>query len=219
MATPRTGRSSEHAGIGRARGLVVVISEQNVVPGIIHLAREMAPKIYIVVRTRHVNDARHLLDLGADEVIPEEVPDLGEDLHPGACKVYAAGKRHRYADTSHPRQRVPDVFPGRLPGACGNKRSRKVFGDLRIRTLKVAAGSKAAGKTLRDLDAWKHALASGSSAIRARHVCHYRPCPGFPLPGDFLILYGADKNIQKFLPLFGDGSSDPHSDHPPASAG
>ncbi|MGB7808411.1 cation:proton antiporter [Methanoregula sp.] len=209
----------EHAGIGRARALVVVISEQNVVPGIIHLAREMAPKIYIVVRTRHVNDARHLLDLGADEVIPEEF-ETSVRIFTRVLAKYTLPENDIDTLTQVIRGNGYRMFSrAASPAPAAISDPEKVFGDLRIRTLKVAAGSKAAGKTLRDLDAWNTygvgilAIRRGTSAITA-------PAPDLPVrPGDFLILYGADENIQKFLPLFGDGSSDPHSDHPPASAG
>ena len=77
-----------------------------------------------------------------------------------------------------------------------------------------AGGSEAAGKTLRELDAWKTygvgilAIRRGTSAIAA-------PAPDLPVrPGDFLILYGADENIQKFLPLVGGDAGDPPADHP-----
>ena len=43
----------------------------------------------------------------------------------------------------------------------------------------------------------------GVSAITA-------PAPDLPVrPGDFLILYGADENIQKFLGLVGSDPGDP----------
>jgi uncharacterized protein with PhoU and TrkA domain len=106
-----------------------------------------------------------------------------------------------------------------IPAPAGISDPEKVFGDLRIRTLKVAGGSQAAGKTLRELDAWKTygvgilAIRRGTSAITA-------PAPDLPVrPGDFLILYGADENIQKFLPLVGGDTGDPLGDCSPATPG
>ena len=62
----------EHAGLCHARALVVVVSEQEAVPRIVHKARRMAPSIYIIARTQHIRNAQYLLDLGADEVVSEE---------------------------------------------------------------------------------------------------------------------------------------------------
>ena len=62
----------EHAGIRRARTLVIVISGEEAIPRVINTARQLAPGVYILARTRHVRQARYLLELGADEVISEE---------------------------------------------------------------------------------------------------------------------------------------------------
>ena len=61
-----------HAGIGKARALVIAIPEYEVVPGIIHIAGQQLPDCHILVRARHVSEVQHLLETGADEVIPEE---------------------------------------------------------------------------------------------------------------------------------------------------
>jgi CPA2 family monovalent cation:H+ antiporter-2 len=68
----------EHAGISRARALVVVVSELEAVPRIVHAARSLAPHIYIIARTRHIRHADYLLSLGADEVVSEEYESAKE---------------------------------------------------------------------------------------------------------------------------------------------
>ena len=178
----------EHAGIGRARALVVVISEQNVVPGIIHLAREMAPKIYIVVRTRHVNDARHLLDLGADEVIPEEF-ETSVRIFTRVLAKYTLPENDIDTLTQVIRGNGYRMFSrAASPAPAAISDPEKVFGDLRIRTLKVAAGSKADRKNPAGSRCMEH-VRRRDPCDPARHVCHYRPCPGsaasargFPYP-------------------------------------
>jgi monovalent cation:H+ antiporter-2, CPA2 family len=62
----------EHAGIGRARILVIVINDPISTRAITQLAREMNPHIFLIVRTRFITDVKLLKELGADLVIPEE---------------------------------------------------------------------------------------------------------------------------------------------------
>jgi len=191
----------EHAGVARARALVIVISEQNVVPGIVHLAREMAPEIYIVVRTRHVNDARHLLDLGADEVIPEEF-ETSVQIFSRLLSKYSLPEKDIQTLTSVVRDRWYRVF-SRGSQSLPEKGTdpEKAFGDLRISIVEVAEGSPAAGRTLRELDAWnKHGV--GILAVRRGTDAITSPAPELTVrPGDRLILYCTEKNLETFIPL------------------
>ncbi|MDR2075647.1 MAG: cation:proton antiporter [Desulfovibrio sp.] len=60
-------------GILRARMLVIVISDPAAVRSITETARHMTPGLHILVRTRFLGEVAALYDLGANEVIPEEV--------------------------------------------------------------------------------------------------------------------------------------------------
>lgn len=62
----------EYTGISNARVLVLAISEIAATRKITKLARRLNPNIFIVVRTRYIEEVRNLYELGADEVIPEE---------------------------------------------------------------------------------------------------------------------------------------------------
>ena len=60
-------------GVTRARVLTVVISDPAAVRGITKTARSMAPGLHILVRTRFLGEVNALRDLGASDVIPEEL--------------------------------------------------------------------------------------------------------------------------------------------------
>ncbi|NMB78502.1 MAG: sodium:proton exchanger [Methanomicrobiales archaeon] len=77
----------EHAGIHHARALVVVVSEQEAIPRIVHKARRMAPSVYIIARTEHIRHAQYLLDLGADEVVSEEF-EAAKEIFTRALRKY-----------------------------------------------------------------------------------------------------------------------------------
>jgi CPA2 family monovalent cation:H+ antiporter-2 len=59
-------------GIDRARILVIAISDPSSCRNIVTTARKMNPKLFIIARTRYAAEVDDLLQLGADEVIPEE---------------------------------------------------------------------------------------------------------------------------------------------------
>jgi CPA2 family monovalent cation:H+ antiporter-2 len=61
-----------HAGIGRARVVVIAISDPASTRRIAEAARRLGPGAYIIARTRYLQEMKPLHDAGADEVIPEE---------------------------------------------------------------------------------------------------------------------------------------------------
>lgn len=61
-----------HIGVERASVLVVAISDPAAARRIVSQARRMNPKLHIIVRTRYVVEIGELLEIGANEVIPEE---------------------------------------------------------------------------------------------------------------------------------------------------
>jgi CPA2 family monovalent cation:H+ antiporter-2 len=62
----------KHGGIENARVLVAGISDPTATRRIITIARELNPKVYIIARTRFVQEMHPLFELGANEFIPEE---------------------------------------------------------------------------------------------------------------------------------------------------
>ena len=62
-----------HAGIGRARVLVLLINDPEAMRHAVAVARRLAPGLHIVVRSRYVADRASLLRLGADLVVHEEL--------------------------------------------------------------------------------------------------------------------------------------------------
>jgi CPA2 family monovalent cation:H+ antiporter-2 len=60
------------AGIATARVLVVAISDAAATRRVAAVARQMSPRLHIVVRTRYVSEIAQLQALGTDEVVAEE---------------------------------------------------------------------------------------------------------------------------------------------------
>jgi CPA2 family monovalent cation:H+ antiporter-2 len=65
-------RVLRHAGIDRARAALVLISDPRATRRAVRLIREIAPKTYLLARTRYLAEIPELVALGADEVVAEE---------------------------------------------------------------------------------------------------------------------------------------------------
>jgi CPA2 family monovalent cation:H+ antiporter-2 len=62
----------EHINISNARVVVIVISDPTAINRIIANIRTISQSVHIIVRTRYITEIEQNLNLGADEVIPEE---------------------------------------------------------------------------------------------------------------------------------------------------
>jgi len=63
----------QHADIKDARIVVVAINDPTATRGIAEIVRRLNPKVHLIVRTRYLQEMKPLYELGADEVIPEEL--------------------------------------------------------------------------------------------------------------------------------------------------
>lgn len=62
-----------HAGAETARVMVFAVSDEKSTIAALHLVKEINPDIYTIVRTRYVRQVEVFRDLGASEVIPDEL--------------------------------------------------------------------------------------------------------------------------------------------------
>ncbi len=62
----------EHAGIHRARVLVIAISDIAAAHASTDIARRLSPNLHIIVRSRFVQEMEHLYAVGTNEVVAEE---------------------------------------------------------------------------------------------------------------------------------------------------
>lgn len=61
-----------YVGIKEAKVIVIAISDSSATKKIIKAIRKLSQEVYIIVRTRYVEEMEHLYKLGANDVIPEE---------------------------------------------------------------------------------------------------------------------------------------------------
>lgn len=139
------------AKVRSARVMVVGVSDRLATSRIVKAARALSPGLHIIARTQFVADAPALYDLGADEVVPEEL-EASAEISTRALLKYgvaraeidrlvaqARGEGYRMLRTASYQSEGMALLSGALP-------------DLDVTILRVAGDSRAAGRTLADLD-------------------------------------------------------------------
>ena len=194
----------EHAGIRKARTLVVVVSEEVAIPRIVHRARSLSPSVYIIARTRHIRHAQKLLDLGADEVVSEEF-EAAREIFTRALKKY------QFPETEITKivDRLKSWGYGKFIKNAENNQPVSgidtLLHSMRIHTIFVEPGSTAAGKTLEELDL-KNRFGIMDYGFRREGKTIMQPDETISLQeGDALIIYSSDEKIEEIRPLFSGG--------------
>lgn len=134
-----------HVGIKDAKVMAIAISDPTSTRRITELARRINPSLYIIVRTRYLQEMKPLHDLGADEVVPEE--------YETSVKIFV-----RVLEKYQVARDEIEKFIGEVRSDCYKmfrSLSKEMYCDASvtlisddIRTLKVCKGSSMAGKQI-----------------------------------------------------------------------
>ncbi|MDD1702370.1 MAG: cation:proton antiporter [Methanoregula sp.] len=193
----------EHAGIRRAKTLIVAVSEEEAIPRIIHSARNLSPDIHILARTRRVRNAQYLLDLGADEVISEEFEAALEIFNRALVRYQLPNDEiTRILERT---KRVGNALFTRCkdPSQNGNLQNfETLFKATHVHTIRVEEGSEAEGKTIGDLELAER-FGIREFGYRRGTTKLTQPSKDTRLQaGDTLIFFMTDDKAGKIIPLF-----------------
>ncbi|HOU70166.1 MAG TPA: cation:proton antiporter [Methanothrix sp.] len=187
-----------HVGICKAKAMVIAISDPSATRRITELARRLNPDIFIIARTRYVQEMKPLHDLGADEVIPEEY-ETSIEIFSRVLSRYDVPRDKIESFIDQIRSDGYDMF---------RSYSREPFcsADLSlmtedISTLKVCQGSPASERALGELEL--EALDIKPLAVHRGMDTLSNPDKGLVLlTDDVVILMGREENIHKVADLF-----------------
>jgi CPA2 family monovalent cation:H+ antiporter-2 len=145
-----------HASLEKARILVVVINDPSSSRRITELARRMNPNLYIIVRTRYIQEVGPLYKLGANEVIPEEF-ETSVEIFTRVLKKYLISRGTIDKFIAEVRADNYQMLRS-LPRTTATLSDLTIdIPDIEISTFQVVPGSPVSGKTL------------GEMALRKRH--------------------------------------------------
>jgi CPA2 family monovalent cation:H+ antiporter-2 len=191
----------EELGLERARGLVLAINDPSALSRAIRTAREINPKLYILVRTRFLAELEYLAGLGANEIIPDE---LEASLQLSACllrnigiaegeslQVIAKLRRENYGLLRHAGA-LPTLPPDALP----------ILEEGLVEYQAVPEDSPCLGKSLAELGFRSRTGAMVVGLIRGKRTL-FGPSADLRIErGDTLILLGGQEEVfraRKFL--------------------
>ena len=193
-----------HADIRQARTLVVVINDPAAARRITELARRLNPRVYILVRTRFVSEMNALIDLGANDVIPEEF-ETSVEIFSRVLAKYFIPKEEIEKMTSDIRSDGYEMFRSLSRNALPSCTMESCLPDLEIASFRIENGSAVIGKTLQETEMRKK---HGVTLLAVNRNSQIISNPAADLKfagGDILFVVGDAKNNQQVKLIFNQG--------------
>ena len=186
-----------------ARVLVLAISDPVSTRRAVAMARQRYPALYIVVRTRYLAEMDELYKLGASAVIPEEI-ETSMEIFARVLECFGVPREALIKHARRIRAERYGLFrDGRPVSGGGPDAGRQIdLGELKrymtdaeVRIITIAAGSAAAGRSLRDLDLRATTGATVLAVVRDGKVTGVPPPDMKLCEGDAIILLGSVEQI------------------------
>jgi CPA2 family monovalent cation:H+ antiporter-2 len=191
----------EHAGIQRARVVVVAISDAAATRRIAGLAHAMNPAAFVIVRTRYLDEVEPLREAGAHLVIPEEL-ETSVEIVARVLGTYLVPQREIDGFLAEIRAGGYEMLRAPQERGATLRDLHLTLSDLEVSTLEVLRGCPVAGRRLADTDLRK---LYGITVVAIRRGDELIPNPGGGdrvEVGDILVVLGLNEEITAASLLF-----------------
>lgn len=189
-----------HAHIEEAHALVLAMSDPHAARRTLKQARQMNEKMHIVVRTRYTTEITELLELGANEVIPEEF-ETSIEIFSRVLQCYGVDRHVIEAQIAAVRRQGYEMLrsPSLQPVNIGNLNA--ALHEAITETVKLESGSTVIGKTLAELDLRNRSGATLIAVVRDGET-KINPGGKYKLDqNDLLVLLGTAEKIERALDI------------------
>ena len=140
----------EHAGATRAKVIVVAIPDAAATERVTELARRLNPTVYLIVRTRYLQEMKPLHDLGANEVIPEEF-ETSVEIFARVLNQYSVPRADIERMIAELRADGYRMFRSLSESPESRKTHKLKLPDMEIAALRVCPGSYVAGRSVKEI--------------------------------------------------------------------
>ena len=186
----------EKLNIKTARSVVIAISDASATRRIVELVRRLNPEVYIIARTRYVNEINPLYSLGANDVIPEEFETSIEII----SRVL-----HRYfIPVNEIEKHIADVRKGGYEMFRNVEQKYTLYPELKqhlpdieIETFRIGESFPIVGKNLADIGFRKKYGVTVLAVRRDRETITNPSGDTQLLANDILIFMGTRENISR----------------------
>jgi CPA2 family monovalent cation:H+ antiporter-2 len=194
-------------GIDTAKILVIAISDPSSCRNIVTTARNINPKLFIIARTRYAAEVDDLLQLGANEVIPEEF-ETSIEIFSRVLAKYQRPKNEIFNFADMIREDGYRVLRHTKTSARKPLFDKcAVLSDVTIELFTIDSRSPVLGRSIEDL---RFRTKTGATiiAIERNRQMHTSPDPKFSFEaGDILFITGRRENINKALIYLTEGKA------------
>jgi monovalent cation:H+ antiporter-2, CPA2 family len=191
-----------YAHIEEASALVLAMSDPPSARRTVKQAREMNKNLHIIVRTRYISEITELLELGANEVIPEEF-ETSIEIFSRVLQRYGVARHVIEMQIEEIRRQGYRML--RSPSALPQIKMANLnlaLKEAATETIKLGHNSPVVGKTLAQLNLRN---LTGVTLIAVIHENKTKVNPGanFKLSaGDTLVLLGTHEKIEEANKIF-----------------
>lgn len=188
----------EAAGIERATVAVYSISDPLGSRRAVSLCRELAPDLYVLVRTRQVVEIEPLYEAGASEVVAEEF-ESSIELFMRVLDRYHVPTHVIEAQTKILRQDHYRRLFGRVSGSRISQAVMDVLAQGTTATAYVGQGTWADGRTIRETRLRERTGASVIAIVRDGQATTSPPPDTRVEAGDAVVLVGSHEQLVKAI--------------------
>lgn len=190
-----------HAHVEDANALVLAMSDPQAARRTVKQAREMNPNLYIVVRTRYIAEITELLELGANEVIPEEF-ETSIEIFSRVLQRYGVARHVIESQIEQIRKQGYRML--RSPSALPQIKMANLNAALQAavtETVRLDENSPVKGKTLGELDL-RNTTGATLIAVLRNNKTEINPGADYKLcEDDILVLLGSSEKIKEAIEI------------------
>jgi monovalent cation:H+ antiporter-2, CPA2 family len=190
-----------HAGIDQAWAMVLAMSDPHAARRTVTQARHMSSDLHIIVRTRYVAEITELLEIGANEVIPEEFETSIEIF---SRVLHRYGFARNVIENQIERVRRQGYEMLRLPSMPAEKAAEinVALDAASTETVVLQADSPVIDKTLGELDLRGKSGATVIAVLRGGET-KISPGASYTLAaGDTIVLLGSPGKLDRAKAIF-----------------
>lgn len=190
----------KHAGVERAYALVIATSDPFGARMTVSQARKINPNLHIIVRTRYTSEINELLELGANEVIPEEF-ETSIEIFSRVLQRYGIGRHVIEGEIEKIRRQGYEMLRSTSLPQARIAKLNKALKSAETEAICVPPDSPIAGRTLGEL---RLRTVTGTTVIAITRGTQTEINPDIDFviqPEDLLLLVGTAENLERAIAL------------------
>ena len=190
-----------HAGVERARVLVVAISDIAATRATVASVRRLNPKVHVIVRTRYMREIGSLVKLGSGEVVPEEF-ETAIEVFTRVLRRYLVPRDVVEREVRSVRSQYDEMFRPLPDTGVRVEDLSRFLTEVTLVVMRVEPGAPATGEPLSDVRFRERSGATVVAIQREGGGLVASPSGDEVLyPGDTILMMGRTDQLERAATL------------------